>query len=179
MSVFDEDVSAEAGGAVTQASAAGPVEDPTALLAVANAKADENYNKFLLAMADFENYKRRMQRDIEGVVTHHRRNLLERFLPVIDNLERALQVESANDGLRAGVEQTLKGFESVLVGENVRTIDVLNKPFDPKTAEAIGTVPAQEGIADETVVEVAQKGYTIGEELLRPARVIVATTNAA
>ncbi len=179
MSVFDDDVSAEAEGAVTQASAADPVEDPTALLAVANAKADENYNKFLLAMADFENYKRRMQRDIEGVVTHHRRNLLERFLPVIDNLERALQVESENDGLRAGVEQTLKGFEAVLVGENVRTIDVLNKPFDPKTAEAIGTVPAREGIADETVVEVAQKGYRIGEELLRPARVIVATTNAA
>lgn len=179
MSVFDEDVSAEAEGAVTQASAADPVEDPTALLAVANAKADENYNKFLLAMADFENYKRRMQRDIEGVVTHHRRNLLERFLPVIDNLERALQVESENDGLRAGVEQTLKGFEAVLVGENVRTIDVLNKPFDPKTAEAIGTVPAREGIADETVVEVAQKGYRIGEELLRPARVIVATTDAA
>ena len=178
MSVFDEDVAADVDTAVTPAEAGvtATAEDPAALLAAANAKADENYNKFLLAMADFENYKRRMQRDIEGVVTHHRRNLLERFLPVIDNLERALQVESANDGLRTGVEQTLKGFEGVLAAENVRVIDVLGKPFDPKTAEAIGTVPARDGVADDTIVEVAQKGYTIGDELLRPARVIVATT---
>jgi molecular chaperone GrpE len=180
MSVFDEDVSADAGRDVTQADVGTPetVEDPAALIAAANAKADENYSKFLLAMADFENYKRRMQRDIEGIVTHHRRTLLERFLPVIDNLERALQVGTADDGLRTGVEATLKGFEGVLAAENVRVIDVLDKPFDPKTAEAIGTVPAREGVADDTVVEVAQKGYTIGEELLRPARVIVATTAA-
>jgi len=180
MSVFDEDVSADVATAGTPADAgvSDPAEDPAALLSAANAKADENYNKFLLAMADFENYKRRMQRDIEGIVTHHRRTLLERFLPVVDNLERALAVESANDGLRTGVEQTLKGFEGVLAAENVRVIDVLGKPFDPKTAEAIGTAPAKDGVAPDTVVQVAQKGYTIGDELLRPALVIVATSAA-
>lgn len=54
-------------------------------LAAEKARADDNYNKFLLAMADFENYKKRMQRDIESIVTSHRRSLLERFLPVLDN----------------------------------------------------------------------------------------------
>jgi molecular chaperone GrpE len=142
-------------------------------LAAATARADDNYNKFLLAMADFENYKKRMQRDIESIVTSHRRTLLGRFLPVLDNLERALQSSSGGDALRNGIEQTLKGFEAILAGEGVKTIDVKGKPFDPRVAEAIGTAAA-EGVDDDVVVEVAEKGYTIGEELLRPARVIVA-----
>lgn len=77
------------------------------------------------------------------------------------------------EGLRGGIEQTLKGFEAILSGEGVKTIDVKGKPFDPRVAEAIGT-SADQDVPDDTVVEVAQKGYTIGEELLRPAQVIVA-----
>jgi len=146
-------------------------------LAAEKARADDNYNKFLLAMADFENYKKRMQRDIESIATSHRRMLLERFLPVLDNLERALQA-GAGDGLRGGIEQTLRGFEAILAGEGVRPIDVKGKPFDPRVAEAIGTTAASNGADDDTVVEVAQKGYSIGEELLRPARVIVAKHDA-
>jgi len=140
-------------------------------VAAEKARADDNYNKFLLAMADFENYKKRMQRDIESIVTSHRRSLLERFLPVLDNLERALSA-GGGDGLRGGIEQTLKGFEAVLAGEGVKTIDVKGKRFDPRIAEAISTTSDQD-VPDDTVVEIAQKGYTIGDELLRPARVIV------
>ncbi|HTU69273.1 MAG TPA: nucleotide exchange factor GrpE [Candidatus Baltobacteraceae bacterium] len=149
--------------------------DLRAQLDAANARADENYQKFLLAMADFENYKKRMQRDIESIVTSHRRKLLERFLPVMDNLERALAFDtSGGDKLRGGIEQTLRGFESILAGEGVKAIDVKNKPFDPRIAEAIGTLPAPPGVDDDTVLEVAEKGYTIGDELLRPAKVLVA-----
>jgi molecular chaperone GrpE len=142
-------------------------------LAAANARADENYNKYLLAMADFENYKKRMQRDIESIVSSRRRSLIERFLPVIDNLERALQSNNAGDALRSGVEQTLRGFEALLNGEGVKAIDVKGKPFDPRVAEAIGTTPASDGVGDDVVVDVALKGYTLGDELLRPAKVIV------
>ena len=152
------------------------IEDGESLeqrLAAAQALADENYSKFLLATADFENYKKRMQRDIESIVTARRRMLLERFLPVLDNLERALRYESGGENLRPGIEQTLKGFEAVLAGEGVKAIDVVDKPFDPRVAEAIGAEP-RDGVADDTVVEVAQKGYSIGDELLRPAQVIVA-----
>ena len=143
-------------------------------LAAEKARADDNYNKFLLAMADYENYKKRIQRDIESLVTSRRRNLLERFLPVIDNLERALQFDAGGEALRGGIEQTLRGFEAVLAGEGVKVIDVKGKPFDPRVAEAIGTSKAADGVADDTVTDVAEKGYTIGEELLRPAKVIVA-----
>jgi len=146
-------------------------------LAAERARADDNYNKFLLAMADFENYKKRMQRDAESIATTYRRMLIERFLPVLDNLERALQ-SGGGDGLRGGIEQTLRGFEAVLAGEGVRPIDVRGKPFDPRVAEAIGTTAATHGTDDDTVVEVAQKGYSIGDDLLRPAKVIVAKHDA-
>ncbi|MBV8245059.1 MAG: nucleotide exchange factor GrpE [Candidatus Eremiobacteraeota bacterium] len=147
--------------------------DPSAELAAANAKADENYNKFLLAMADFENYKKRMQRDFETNVLRARMTLLQRFLPVVDNLERALQFEESSAGLRSGVEQTLKGFEALLAGEGIKPIKVLGEAFDPKVAEAIGTQPRPD-VPEDTVVEEAQKGYAWGDEVLRPAKVIVA-----
>ena len=146
-----------------------------AQLDAANAKADDNWNKYLLAMADFENYKKQMEKRVQMIVSDHRKRLLLRFLPVVDNLERALQFNtSGDDKLRGGIEQTLKGFESVLQSEGVKSIDVKGKPFDPRVAEAIGTMPAADGTAEDTVVEVAEKGYTMDDELLRPAKVLVA-----
>ncbi len=176
---FDNEIVTEAGEAEIPgtASAADLGVDLRAELDAANAKADDNYNKFLLAMADFENYKRRMERDSAALYTAHRRKLLERFLPVIDNLERALQFNSSGDDkLRGGIEATLRVFEAALTSEGVKTIEVKGKAFDPRVAEAIGTAPATQGVEDDTVLEVAEKGYTIGEELLRPAKVIVAKT---
>ena len=170
----DNELFTEAGEA-TLDPPAGSTGDLRPQLDAANAKADDNYQKFLLAMADFENYKKRMERDISSIVTSHRRKLLERFLPVLDNLERALAFDQGGgDKLRGGIEQTLRGFEAILASEGVKPIDVKGKPFDPRVAEAIGTLPAPNGVADETVLEVAEKGYTIGEELLRPAKVLVA-----
>jgi molecular chaperone GrpE len=142
-------------------------------LAAANARADENYGKFLLAVADFDNYRKRTQRDIDSMVAARRRMLVERFLPVLDNLERALESNAGGDTLRGGIEQTLRGFEAVLSGEGVKPIDVKGVPFDPRVAEAVGTIAAGD-TPDDTVVEVAQKGYMLGDELLRPAKVIVA-----
>jgi len=156
--------------------------DPAELKAqldAANAKADENYNRLLLAMADFENYRKRMERHRADTALAARRALLRQLLPVIDNLERALQFEDANAGLRSGVQQTLKGFESVLEAEGVRPLtDVVGKPFDPKIAEAIET-RAQEGVADDTVLDETQKGYMLGDHVLRPAKVIVAKNDVS
>lgn len=147
--------------------------DLEAQLSAANAKAEENYNKFLMAMADFENYKKRIERDFKSIALAGRRSLLEKVLPVIDNLERALAFDETNEGFRGGVQNTLKGFESILAGEGVKAIAVKGEPFDPKVAEAIGT-QAAEGVADDTVLEEAEKGYMLGDDLLRPAKVIVA-----
>jgi len=154
----------------TQAAATPSLEEQ---LAAANARAQENYEKFLLSVADFDNYKKRVRRDLDSMVASRRRALLERLLPVLDNLQRALQSNAGGDTLRGGIEQTLRGFEAVLAGEGVKPIEVRGEPFDPRVAEAIGTSPA-DGVAEDTVVEVAETGYKLGDELLRPAKVIVA-----
>lgn len=161
----------EAGEAIIDEAAAAPSLEEQ--LAAANARADENYGKFLLAVADFDNYRKRIQRDIDSMVSTRRRMLLERLLPVLDNLQRALESNSSGDTLRGGLEQTLRGFEAVMASEGVKAIEVRGEPFDPRVAEAVGTTPSDD-VADDTVVEVAEKGYKLGDELLRPAKVIVA-----
>ena len=148
-----------------------------AQLDAANARAEDNYNKFLLAMADFENYKKRIERQFREIADSGRRDLLKNFLPVLDNLERALSVEETSlEALRNGVQQTLKGFESVLSLEGVKPLSLKGQKFDPKVAEAIGTQTAQD-VEDDTVLHEAQRAYTIGEDLLRPAKVIVAKSS--
>jgi molecular chaperone GrpE len=161
----------EAGEATIEDAAATPSLEEQ--LAAANARADENYGKFLLAVADFDNYKKRIQRDLDSMVSLRRRMLLERLLPVLDNLQRALESSTGGDALRTGLEQTLRGFEAVMSGEGVKPIDVKGEPFDPRLAEAVGTAPS-DGVAEDTVIDVTEKGYKLGDELLRPAKVIVA-----
>jgi molecular chaperone GrpE len=111
---------------------------------------------------------------MDSIVSSRRRMLLERLLPVLDNLQRALQSNAGGETLRGGLEQTLRGFEAVLASEGVKPIEVKGQPFDPRVAEAVGTAPS-DGVAEDTVVDVAEKGYTLGDDLLRPAKVIVAT----
>lgn len=152
--------------------------DLQAQLDEATARADANYNKFLLAMADFENYKKRIERQFREIALADRKKLIVAFLPVLDNLERALTYNGENaDALRNGISGTLRQFENVLTMEGVKPIEVKGKPFDPVLAEAIGTKNA-EGVEDDVVLEEAEKGYTMHEELLRPAKVIVAKSDS-
>lgn len=171
--MFDDEsvLKTEAGEATIDEAAATPSLEEQ--LAAANARADENYGKFLLAVADFDNYKKRLQRDMDSIVSSRRRMLLERLLPVLDNLQRALNSNAGGDTLRGGLEQTLRGFEAVLASEGVTPIAVQGEPFDPRIAEAVGTAPSDD-VADDTIVEVTEKGYRLGDDLLRPAKVIVA-----
>jgi molecular chaperone GrpE len=154
-----------------------PQSDLASELAAVKAKAEENYNKFLYAMADFENYKKRIERQFADIASAGKRSLLEKLLPVIDNLERALAHDVGSEGTRQGLEGTLKGFEQVLAAEGVRSYSVKGEKFDPNLAEAIGTQDAP-GYDDDTVLEEAQRGYKIGDEVLRPAKVIVAKSDA-
>jgi molecular chaperone GrpE len=148
--------------------------DPAAELSAAKAKAEENYNKFLYAMADFENYKKRMERQLGDISMAGKRSVLLKMLPVLDNLERALSYEIENDGLKGGLNATLRAFENALASENVKAVSLKGQLFDPKLAEAIGTQPAPEGVAEDTVLQEAHKLYMIGDDVLRPAQVLVA-----
>jgi molecular chaperone GrpE len=143
-------------------------------LAAARAKADENYNKFLYAMADFENYKKRVERQLADISLAGKKSVLKKILPVLDNLERALAFKNDADGLRGGLEATLRGFESMLESEGVKAVSLKGERFDPKRAEAIGTQEAPAGVPDDTVLEEAQKAYVMGDDVLRVGQVIVA-----
>jgi molecular chaperone GrpE len=149
--------------------------DLAAELAAARAKAEDNHNKFLYAMADFENYKKRVERQLAEISLAGKRAVLVKMLPVLDNLERALAFEDS-DALRGGLQATLRGFETALASENVKAVPLKGRPYDPKFAEAIATQPAPEGVAEDTVLEEAQRAYVMGDDVLRVAQVIVAKT---
>ncbi|HEX3468956.1 MAG TPA: nucleotide exchange factor GrpE [Candidatus Elarobacter sp.] len=142
-------------------------------LAAARAEAQENYNKFLYAMADFENYKKRIERQLSEIALAGKKSVLVKLLPVLDNLERAVAFEDS-DGLRGGLQATLRMFESALAGEGVKSVPLKGQPFDPKLAEAIATQPVPDGVAENTVLDEARKAYTMGDEVIRPAQVVVA-----
>ncbi len=74
------------------------------------------------------------------------------------------------------MQATLRQFETALASENVSAVSLKGKPFDPKLAEAIATQPAPEGVAEDTVLDEAHKAYLIGDDVLRPAQVVVAKT---
>jgi molecular chaperone GrpE len=152
-------------------------DDTSAELAALKTKAEDNYNKFLYAMADFENYKKRMERQLGEIATAGKKSVLAKFLPVIDNLERALAYGTENEALKGGLQATLRGFENVLTSEGVKAVSLKGLPFDPRLAEAIGTQPAPAGVADDTVLEEATKAYVMGDDVLRVAHVIVAKSD--
>ena len=141
-------------------------------LAEANSRADDNHAKLLYALADYENYKKRSERHLLERLAAGRRATIAKFLPVLDNLERALAFDDT-EGLRGGLAATQRGFEALLAGENVKPFSVVGQTFDPRIAEAIGTRETDD-VDDNVVVEELERGYTLGDELLRPARVIVA-----
>jgi molecular chaperone GrpE len=124
-------------------------------------------------MADFENYKKRVERQLAEIALAGRKAVLTKILPVLDNLERAVAYEDS-EGLRGGLQATLRGFEGALASEGVKAVSLKGQPFDPKLAEAIATQRAPEGVADDTVLEEAQKAYVMGDEVLRVAQVVVA-----
>jgi molecular chaperone GrpE len=146
-------------------------------LAKAKAEADEQRNLYLRSLADFDNFKRRTERESLARADSGRRKLLLRVLDVLDNFERAAAYRQAGtppDQLVDGVLATVKQLATLLEAEGVRPIEVVDKPFDPKLSEAVGTRAAPERPAN-VVLDEARKGYTIGDELLRPAQVIVSS----
>jgi molecular chaperone GrpE len=167
---------AETAGAAAAARSARE-DELAAQLAEANARAKESSDSALYALAEIENYKKRAQRQIADQVSHGKKALLKKFLPVIDNLERALAFDMPSEGLRGGLDATLRGFESALASENVTPLSLVGKPFDPRVAEAIGTRETADE-EDDTIVAEVQRGYLLGEELLRPALVIVSKKSA-
>ncbi len=127
--------------------------------------------------AEMDNFRKRLQRLAEERIAADRERLQRDFLEVADDLARALSVDGADaEAIRQGVELTRRSLMNLMNREGVTPIEADGQPFDPAWHEAVGTVPAhQVGKEPDTVVHVVRAGYRIGDRLLRPARVIVAT----
>lgn len=136
----------------------------------------------LRTQAEMQNLRRRSERDVENAHKYALEKFVGELLPVVDNLERALQaIDQDDEAVKAfteGVELTLKSFQDVLVRYKIEPIDPKGQPFDPEFHQAMSMLemPDQE---PNTVVDVFQKGYTLNGRLVRPAMVVVAKAAAS
>jgi molecular chaperone GrpE len=129
---------------------------------------------YLRKLADFDNYRKRQEREMVEFRRYSNAELMRDCLPVLDNLERALTAPGGDGkGLREGVELVLRQFREILGRYGLSEVDPMDQPFDPALHEAIQRYEVS-GVQEATVVQVLQKGYRLGERLIRPALVIVA-----
>lgn len=151
------------------------VSDVERDLQAALAKAAENHERFLRAVAEGENIRRRAQEDIAKAHKFAVESFAEAMVPVVDSLEKALEVQTATaEQLREGVQITLKQLKSAFEKNRLAEINPVGQKFDPHKHQAISMVPAPEGVAPNHVVTVLQKGWMIADRVLRPALVTVA-----
>ena len=131
-------------------------------------------DKYVRLYADFENYKKRMQKDKEEVVKYCNEAILYEILPVIDNLEMALghASDDVSEGLVKGVQITLREFQRVVEKFGLIPIEAFGKPFDPSVHHAMSQV-VRPDVDDRMVVEEYRKGYMLGGKVLRPSLVAV------
>lgn len=150
------------------------------LQATLKAKSDELQDKYLRLAAEFDNYKKLVQRDRSETSKFANENLLRDLLPIIDNLERAVKAAKeapSADGLIRGVELTLKQFYELLVKSGVQTVSSIGTPFDPTRHQAMTRVETRDE-PENNVIEEFQKGYLLHDRILRPAMVSVAMAPA-
>jgi molecular chaperone GrpE len=170
------------------ATAAAPADAPAGLEPAARPAGDEAaslrrelaevQDALLRRRAEFENYKRRVERDQASAATDAAAEILRRLVDTVDNLERALAATGGEDGLRKGVELTLRDFRTALESQGVVVLDPVGERFDPAQHQALlhEDVP---GFAAGAVAGVLRKGYTYKDRLLRPALVKVASGGSA
>ncbi len=144
------------------------------LIKVENEKEELN-DKILRARAEFENYKKRVLREKNDLLKYGTEKFALELLPVADNFERALEQAKDADNTESvvdGIEMILKQFINTLEKFHIKSFDSVRLPFDPEKHEAM-TQQVHDKYEDNTVIEEFHKGYSIGNKLLRPARVIV------
>jgi molecular chaperone GrpE len=132
----------------------------------------EEKDKYLRLYAEFQNYRNRTTKEKTEAYNNATAKCIEEILPVIDNFERALQQECADESYKNGMELIFKNLLSILDRMGVKEIDAIGKPFNPNVHNAIQQVESDEYESD-TVSAVFQKGYMLGERLVRPAMVQV------
>jgi len=188
LSTTDADQPAAGPDGAAPEKAAEPLAPPTdgERIALLEAEKADMRDRMLRIAADFDNWKKRSRKDLTDGEARAKESVLRDFLEIADNLERATASwkddkeakESDVKSVRDGVELVLRQFRSKLERYQVKVIEALGQPFDPRYHEAISQAPSADAKAGSILHEL-QKGYLIGEKLLRPAMVVVAAAPPA
>jgi molecular chaperone GrpE len=142
-------------------------------LVEAESKVAEYKDGWARSQAEFQNYKKRIERDNELTYSSMKGDIIKKVLPVLDDLERALQNRLADDAWASGIELIARKLQTILESEGVKRIDAKGAAFDPNFHEAVTHEPSEE-VESGHVIDVVQNGYILGERVIRPALVRVA-----
>ena len=134
---------------------------------------EETTDRLKRIMAEFENYKKRSNKEREALYNSLLADIIASFLPVIDNLEKAVQAKTEDQGYKQGIELVLKQFVDVLTKFGVEEIKTVGETFDPEVHEAVSSIQ-DETKGEKEVVQEFRKGYKIGTKVIRHAMVVVA-----
>ena len=159
-----------------------PVAELEAKVGALEKETKENKDRWLRAAADLENTRKRTKREIEDAKFETKNKVLKEMLPVVDNLERAIEhtgtdVDAKFRPFVEGVQLVIRQFATAFERLEVTAVDALNQPFDPNLHEAISQQESEQPAG--TIVQVLQRGYRAGDRLLRPALVVVAKAKPA
>ena len=134
---------------------------------------DELNDRYKRVMAEFENYKKRSSKERETLYNSILGDIVEVFLPIVDNLENALKVETQDAEYKKGIELVLKQFKDVLKSKGVEEIEAIGTTFDPELHEAVSSVQ-DESKESQEIVQEYRKGYKFGNKVIRHSMVVVA-----
>ena len=134
---------------------------------------EEKDDRLKRLMAEFDNFKKRSSKEREGLYNSLVSDIFTSLLPVIDNLEKAVKVETKDSNYKQGVEMVLKQFKDVLTANGVKEIYTIGKTFDPELHEAVGSV-VDENLGEKEIKEEYRKGYIIDGKVIRHSLVVVA-----
>lgn len=130
-------------------------------------------DRFLRLAAEYDNFRRRTQREKESIYADAKADAVKALLPVYDNLERALRAETADEAYKQGVEMTMTGLRNAFASLGVTEIDAVGQPFDPNVHNAVMHIE-DENLGENIVAEVFQAGFMLGDRVIRFAMVKVA-----
>lgn len=168
----DEAAESSAGPAAGNAEPQPSANVSAAELAQLKGERDQLLDRLARLQAEFENARKRAERERQEFRDFAVGNVVEQFLPVIDNFELALKSTGTAQQMRSGVELIVKQMQEVLSKLQVTPVATVGEPFDPRVHEALGSVE-REDLPDQTVAEEIRRGYKLREKLLRPAMVRV------
>ena len=131
---------------------------------------DDRYKRIL---AEFENFKKRSGKEREGLYNSILSDVVEVMLPIVENLENAVKVETADENYKQGIELVLKQFKDVLSSKGVEEIKALGETFDPELHEAVGSIQ-DDNLGEKEIAQEYRKGYKLGNKVVRHSMVVVA-----